>query len=59
MPSTSRVSTDVEARYKRNEFRAVFGVRLDHDAVHELSVEAMIKRPETRMASVFLVKTCF
>ena len=36
MPSTSRVSTDVEARYKRNEFRAVF-VRLDHDAVYELS----------------------
>lgn len=37
MPSTSRVSTDVEARYKRNAFRAVFGVRLDHDAVYELS----------------------
>lgn len=37
MPSTSRVSTDVEARYKHNAFRAVLGVRLDHDAVYELS----------------------
>lgn len=36
MPSTSRMSTDLQLRYSKGEFRTVAGVRLDHDSVYQL-----------------------
>ncbi len=37
MSSTSRLSTDVQLRYKKKAFRAVAGARLDHDSVYMLN----------------------
>jgi hypothetical protein len=34
MPSTSRMSTDVQLRYSKKDFRTVAGVRFDHDSVY-------------------------
>jgi hypothetical protein len=36
MPSTSRVSTDLQLRYKNDGLRMVVGGRLDHDSVYML-----------------------
>lgn len=36
MPSTSRLSSDLQLRYKKDDFRMIVGGRVDHDSVYML-----------------------